>query len=157
RLVAGEALAAAAWQEEPGGLKADTVRVQATPFEGGYRLSGTKRFIAGAAQADAVIVSAQGPEGLVLCLLPRDAPGTALAAEPLADGRSSGTLTLRDALVPAERLVAQGAAARAALDHALDSARAIAAAELCGVMGRALEMTLDYLRTRVQFGKPIGS
>ena len=157
RLAAGEALAALAWQEEPGGLDADAVRVRATPFEGGYRLSGTKRFIAGAAQADAFIVSAREAGALALYWMPRDTPGTTLALEPLADGRSSGTLMLADALVPRAQLIAKGEAAGEALGRALDHARTIAAAELNGVMGRALEMTLDYLRTRVQFGKPIGS
>ena len=41
--------------------------------------------------------------------------------------------------------------------RAFDHASAIAGAELAGVMDRALEMSLDYLKTRVQFGKPIGS
>ena len=161
RLVAGETLAALAWQEEPGGLDAEPVCVEATPFEGGYKLSGTKRFVAGAAQADAFLVSARtnehGDDGFALYWVPRDTAGTALALEPLADGRSSGTLTLTDALVPRAHVVAQGEAAGKALGRALDHARAIAAAELNGVMERALEMTLEYLRTRVQFGKPIGS
>lgn len=157
RLAAGDALAALAWQEEPGGMEAESVRVQAAPFEGGYRLSGTKRFVAGAAQADAFIVSARAGDRLALYWVPRDAAGTALVLETLADGRSSATLTLADTLVPRAHLVAQGEAASAALGRALDHARVIASAELCGVMSRALEMTLEYLRTRVQFGKPIGS
>lgn len=158
RLAAGEALAALAWQEEPGGMDAEP-RVEAAAFEGGYRLRGTKRFVAGAAQADAFVVSAreQGGDGLGLYWVPRDTAGTALALETLADGRASGILTLTDALVPRAHLLARGDAARAALGCALDHARAMAAAELLGVMDRSLEMTLDYLRTRVQFGKPIGS
>jgi len=157
RLAAGEVLSALAWQEEPGTLNAASPRARATPFEGGYKLNGTKRFVAGAAQADAFLVSADSPAGLALFWVPRDAAGAALTQEPLADGRSSGTLVLTDALVPQAQLVASGAAAQDALETALDHARAIAAAELCGVMSRALEMTLDYLKTRVQFGKPIGS
>jgi alkylation response protein AidB-like acyl-CoA dehydrogenase len=47
--------------------------------------------------------------------------------------------------------------AQSALDHAVSEATVMAAAELLGVMNRALEMTLDYLRTRVQFGRSIGS
>jgi alkylation response protein AidB-like acyl-CoA dehydrogenase len=157
RLVSGEVIATAAWQEEPGALDAGTMRARATPFEGGYKLSGTKRFIAGAAQADAFVVSAGDAQGSALFWLTRDTPGATLTLEPLADGRSSGTLVLKDALVPRAQLVARGAAADEALARALDHARAIAAAELSGVMGRALEITLDYLRTRVQFGKPIGA
>jgi len=156
-MVAGDTLAALAWQEEPGTLDPDSARVRATPFEGGYRVTGAKRFIAGAGQADAFLVTVRAPEGLALLWVPRQSAGTSLTLEPLADGRSSGTLTLADVLVSRAQLVAQGEAATAAVGRALDHARAIAAAELCGVMSRALEMTLDYLRTRVQFGKPIGS
>jgi alkylation response protein AidB-like acyl-CoA dehydrogenase len=64
---------------------------------------------------------------------------------------------LTDALVPRTAVAAGGAAALEALGRAFDHGCAIAGAELAGVMERALEMSLDYLRTRVQFGKPIGS
>jgi alkylation response protein AidB-like acyl-CoA dehydrogenase len=60
-------------------------------------------------------------------------------------------------LVPKAQVVAKGAAATAALALAFDHANAVASAELAGLMDRALEMSLDYLKTRVQFGKPIGS
>jgi alkylation response protein AidB-like acyl-CoA dehydrogenase len=157
RLAAGEILAAPAWQEEPGSIDVEPARTTATPFEGGYKLNGTKRFVAGAAQADAFLVSAGTAEGIALFWVPRDAAGADLRLEQLADGRSSGTLLLTDALVPRAGLIASGARAHDALARALDHGRAIAAAELCGVMGRALEITLEYLKTRVQFGKPIGS
>ena len=157
RLVSGDSLPALAWQEEAGVLDPFATRTRAVPFEGGFRLSGVKRFIPGAAQADAFLVSAQADSGLVLLWLPRDTAGARLEQEHLADGRSFGTLTLRDALVPKGRVVAGGAAAAEALARAFDHGSAIAAAELAGVMDRALEMTLDYLRTRVQFGKPIGA
>src|SRR5262245_16799001 len=98
RLAAGEALAALAWQENPGGMEADAVRVEASPFEGGYRLRGTKRFVAGAAQADAFLVSARAAHEAALFWVPRNTAGSALALETLADGRASGTLTLTDAL-----------------------------------------------------------
>src|SRR5262245_10601754 len=84
RLTAGEALAALAWQEEAGGMDAAAVRLQAAPFEGGYRLSGAKRFVAGAAQADAFLVSARVADELALFWVPRDSAGTALTRETLA-------------------------------------------------------------------------
>jgi alkylation response protein AidB-like acyl-CoA dehydrogenase len=94
---------------------------------------------------------------VVLLWLPRNSAGARLKLETLADGRAFGTLELKDALVPKAHVAASGAAAAAALALAFDHANAITAAELAGVMDRALEMTLDYLRTRVQFGKPIGA
>ena len=157
RLAAGEVLPALAWQERAGELDAAAIETRATPFEGGFKLNGVKRFIAGAAQADAFIVSARTDGGVVLLWLPREAAGARLELEPLADGRSFGTLRLDDALVPRAAVVASGAAALEALGRAFDHGCAVAGAELAGVMERALEMSLDYLKTRVQFGKPIGS
>ena len=85
------------------------------------------------------------------------APGIALELEVLADGRQFGTLKLDDVVVPRERVVATGDIARNALERALDHATAIASAELYGVMSRALDMSVDYMKTRTQFGRPIGS
>jgi alkylation response protein AidB-like acyl-CoA dehydrogenase len=157
RLAAGDVLPALAWQEQAGELDPAAIETRATPFEGGFKLNGVKRFIAGAAQADAFIVSARAAGGVVLLWLPRDAAGAQLELEPLADGRSFGTLRLDDALVPRSGVAASGAAALEALGRAFDHGCAIAGAELAGVMERSLEMSLDYLKTRVQFGKPIGS
>ena len=157
RLVSGQVLPALAWQEEAGALDPAAIRCAAVAFEGGYKLSGTKRFISGSGQADAFLVTARAGEAVVLLWVPRDTAGARLALETLADGRAFGTLELKDALVPKAHVAASGAAAAAALALAFDHANAIAAAELAGVMDRALEMSLDYLKTRVQFGKPIGS
>lgn len=157
RLAAGDLLPVLAWQERAGGLDPAAVETRAVPFEGGYKVNGVKRFIAGAAQADAFLVSARAAGDVVLLWLPRDAAGTRLEAETLADGRFFGTLRLEDALVPRSAVAAGGAVALEALGRAFDYGCAAVGAELAGVMDRALEMSLDYLRTRVQFGKPIGA
>jgi len=157
RLAAGDVLPALAWQERTAELDPAAIETRAMPFEGGFKLNGVKRFVAGAAQADAFLVSARTTGGVVLLWLPRDAAGAQLDLEPLADGRSFGTLRLDDALVPRSGVAASGGAALEALGRAFDHGCAIAGAELAGVMERALEMSLDYLRTRVQFGRPIGS
>jgi alkylation response protein AidB-like acyl-CoA dehydrogenase len=156
-LVSGDILPAVAWQEQAGTLDAGKINMQATPFEGGFRVSGSKRFIVGASNADGYIVSANSAQGMQLLWVPRDAPGAALEFDTLADGRLSGTLNLSDVTVAKENVINAGAAAAASLARAIDHAAAIASAELCGIMVRSLEMTLEYLKTRVQFGKPIGS
>jgi alkylation response protein AidB-like acyl-CoA dehydrogenase len=156
-LVAGELLPAVAWQEQAGTLDADKIEMRATPFEGGFRVNGTKRFIIGAADADGYIVSANAAQGMQLLWIPREAAGAAMTFDRLADGRQAGTLHLADAIVPKEHIINSGDAAAKSLARAIDHTAVIASAELCGVMGRALEMTLDYLKTRVQFGKAIGS
>jgi alkylation response protein AidB-like acyl-CoA dehydrogenase len=157
QVAAGTVLPALAWQERAGDLDTVAIEVRAVAFEGGYKVSGTKRYIAGSAQCDAFLVTAAAEQGPVLLWIPRATAGAQLELEPLADGRSFGTLELADALVPRAQVIAQGAAAREAVARAFDHGAAIVGAELAGVMERALEMSLDYLRTRVQFGKPIGA
>ena len=157
QVVSGKLIPALAWQECAGTLDVAAIGMQAVPFEGGFRLNGGKRFIAGAAGADGYIVSAKTVHGIELFWIARSAAGVEIKLEPLADGRYFGVLILSNAFVASESRVARAGTARAALEKALDHATVIAAAELCGVMGRALEMSLDYMKTRVQFGKPIGS
>jgi alkylation response protein AidB-like acyl-CoA dehydrogenase len=157
KLVSGEQILAMAWQEKAGAIDSKHVALQATPFEGGFRLNGTKRYIAGVAGADAYMVAARSSEGLVLGIVDRAVQGATLDLERLADGRNFGTLELKDVILPRERVAAAGHAAASALERALDHAAAIASAELYGVMTRALDMSLDYMKTRVQFGRAIGS
>ncbi|HYC47102.1 MAG TPA: acyl-CoA dehydrogenase family protein [Burkholderiales bacterium] len=155
--VSGERVLSLAWQETAGALDGAHIALRATPFEGGYRLSGTKRYIPGAAGADVFVVAARAHDGLVLACVDAGTQGVTLDLDPIADGRHFGTLTLEDAVAPRDSVAATGQAAAAALERALDHTRAVAAAELHGVMAKALDMSVDYMKTRVQFGKPIGS
>jgi len=153
RLAAGELIPALAWQERPGELDWGTINAIATPFEGGYRVTAEKRFIAGAAGADGFLVTAKVDSDVVLFWVPRDAPGTDCKLEPLADGRHFGALVLHDVVVPREHAAGTGAGVAGALEDAL----VVMGAELNGVMSRALDISIEYLKTRVQFGKPIGA
>jgi alkylation response protein AidB-like acyl-CoA dehydrogenase len=156
-LVRGELVPALAWQERSATIDTAHIATVALPFEGGYRMNGTKRYVSGAGGADVFVVAARAEAGLVLACVDRKAAGVSLDLEPLADGRHFGTLELKDAVVPRERVAATGDTAKAALEAALDHAAAIAGAELHGVMSRAMEMSVEYMKTRVQFGRPIGS
>ncbi len=156
-LVAGERVPVLAWQEQADDFAGQQIACTATPFEGGYRVSGRKNFVIGATAADGFLVTAQAADGLQLLWVPRDAAGCSTGLLPLADGRNYGEVMLKDVTVPHEQVLASGPAVRAALDRALDHAAAVASAELVGVMKRANEMSLDYMKTRVQFGKAIGS
>jgi alkylation response protein AidB-like acyl-CoA dehydrogenase len=156
-LVSGDILPAVAWQEQAGTLDAGKINMNATPFEGGFRVNGSKRFVVGTSNADGYIVSANSPQGMQLLWVPRDAAGAAVEFDMLADGRQSGTLKLADATVARENVINAGKAAANSLARAIDHTAVIASAELTGIMIRSLEITLEYLKTRVQFGKPIGS
>jgi alkylation response protein AidB-like acyl-CoA dehydrogenase len=157
RIASGDLICAAAWQEAAGDLGTFSGQTVAAVAQGEVRLQGSKRFIYGASGADGFIVSAwlQGRPALIW--IPADAHGLELATEPLADGRFCGRLRLDHVRVSERHVLAPGEVAQRALERAIDEATVIVCAELLGIMNRALEMTLDYLRTRVQFGRAIGS
>lgn len=156
-LVGGERIPVVACHEQADDVNASRIATTATPFEGGFRVNGQKQFVIGAAGADGFIVSAQAAGELQLLWIPRVAAGCDTGLVPLADGRSYGTVRLKDVTVPREQVLASGAAAQDSLARALDHAAVIVSAELVGVMKCAHEMSLDYMKTRVQFGKAIGS
>jgi len=157
RVVSGTLLATVAWQEHALTLSPRELTTRAVLQGSTITLSGTKRFIAGAAAADGFIVSALGPTGLELYWVLRSASGVNVSLELLADGTFSGTLTLHDVQLDASARLASVATATGALEKGLDHATIAAGAELLGIAESALELTLDYLRTRKQFGRAIGS
>ncbi|HKM62788.1 MAG TPA: acyl-CoA dehydrogenase family protein [Acidisphaera sp.] len=128
-----------AWQE-----RANCLSLHETARLCDRRISGTKAFVPMAAGADAFLVTTADGNAVVR----RDAHGVRLEIEITQDGGNFGTLHLDDA--PAEPV---GGDAEAALDEAVLAT----AAYLLGVMDRAFAITLDYMRTRQQFGRPIGS
>ena len=113
--------------------------------------------MSGAAGADGFVVAARAPAGVGLYHVPRDAAGVTLEVRPYTDGTFCGTLRLDNVAVAAGDIVARPGRGEAALDAALEEARVCASAEMLGLMRQAHAMTLDYLRTRKQFGKAIGS
>lgn len=157
RVIAGEIIPALAWQEEAGDEEGAVLRTRASADGAGFRLSGTKRFIPSAAGADGFVVSAETSGGVALFWVERDAPGLSLETLPLADGSHWGTLILDGVRLSGGARLSESAAAVASLARAREEARLAASAELFGVMNRAFDMTLDYLRQRRQFDRPIGS
>ena len=156
-LIDGRCVPVTAWQEQADDFTGAWVSTTAVPCAGGLRVNGKKRFVMGADAADGYIVTAHSDEGLQLLWVPRDAPGCSTGLQLLADGRSYGLVRLRNVVVPPEHVLDHGSTARSALDLAFDHALVATSAELVGALKRSHEMSLDYLRTRVQFGKPIGS
>lgn len=158
QLVAGGLLPCVAWQEALGGIVVQAVTTRAETDGDAVLLTGSKRFVAGAAGAGGFVVSAQGKRGPGLYWVGADAPGLTLRHEWRADETPSGLLDLHSVRVSPDHVIcASSASGLAALERALDECAILAAAEMLGVIEAALQMALAYLRTRVQFGKPIGS
>lgn len=156
-LASGECVAIAALQEAAGDFQSHSVTAKAVSFEGGYRLNGNKQFAIGAAGASGFIVQALLNNKAALFWVPAGTSGCATGYTALADGRRYGSVSLADVSLPADHLLAEGPSVRGIIDKAVDHAAAIASAELVGLLKRTQEMSLDYLKTRVQFGKAIGS
>ncbi len=151
-LGAGERVVTVAWQADGGALAAASTAV----VEHDGLLDGHCRFVRVAA-ADIFIVAARGTGGLALYALERGRAGLAVERERAADGSASARLVLAGVKVGAADRLASPLCAAGALGYATDAAVLCTAAELVGIMERVLELTFEYLRTRKQFGKPIGS
>jgi len=157
KIADGVLLPSVAWQEDAGGLDASAINTRAENTEDAVRISGRKRFVSGAGAADGFIVSARLGHDIGLYWVERDAPGLDLVYEWRADGTPSAILTLSDVTVKKSAMVASPDVGLRAVNRAIDETAVMVCAEMCGVMRATLDMTLEYMRTRVQFGKPIGS
>lgn len=149
--------------QEPGMRIVSTeVATRAERVAGGHRLSGEKAPVAWGGQAAAFLVSARvsgEPEtqgGVDLFLVPAGQAGLEINAHRGPDGRDIATLRFDTVLADDARLTL-GAAGEAALREALDVARMASAFEALGLMDAAVHLTIDYLKTRKQFGVAIGS
>ena len=162
-LMAGDTTLALAWAERGSRFDCSWVETKASPSGDGYLLSGEKVFVDNGHAADFIVVSARtsgkpgDADGISLFVLPRDAQGVRIQSIKTMDGLHAANIHLEGAFVPASsRLGAEGTAAPV-LDELMDMGAAAACAEGLGVMRTALGMTLDYLRTREQFGVKIGT
>ena len=156
-LQSGAVVAGVAWQEEAGEIEPGRGLASAARAErdgDALRLHGAKRFVRPGRGADGWIVATRLGDEPALAWLAAGAAGLRVDEAFGVDGSVIATLAFDGARA---RLLAQGEAAAAALRAASELARIAQAAELAGIARRALELTRDYLTTRVQFGKPIGS
>lgn len=160
RLAGGEALLAFAHGEAGARYQPLHVETTAQPVAEGHRLSGTKTLVLGAEAADAFVVSARPVgDGDAVCLFLVDAraPGVEVRGHRLHDGRSAGEVALDDVLVPSRDALAGGGDCRGLLLQLQEAALAAVCAEAVGAMQAAFELTVEYLKTRQQFGRPIGT
>lgn len=126
----------------------------AEPVGGGWRLTGTKATVPHAPAAAAILVPAATPDGPALFVVTPSDPGVGVAAQDVVDLGGAGRVDLDAAEVPGERLVPGGAEA---IDWLATRAALGRCALQLGVLSRALELTAEHARTRVQFDRPIGT
>jgi alkylation response protein AidB-like acyl-CoA dehydrogenase len=115
------------------------------------RLAGVKRYVADADAAGLLLVPARRGGETLLVLADASASGVSLDLAPSLDGRTLATIRFDGAAAAG---VIEDAAA---VEHALDAARVALACEMLGASAAAFEATLEHLKTRRQFGQPIGA
>jgi alkylation response protein AidB-like acyl-CoA dehydrogenase len=137
--------------------------LSATSAGDGYKLNGAKTQVLEGFCADAFIVSARtsgargDANGISLFLVDGTSKGISRARLHTADSRGYANVDFADVEVGSSALMGAVDEAGPVLDELLDRARAGMAAEMLGVASQSFDMTLDYLKNRVQFGQVIGS
>ena len=161
-ILAGETVAAVAMDEGRKHRPAETA-MRAERSGNGFRLSGEKRFVVQGGSADVILVAARTggsageTDGLTLFAVEKDAEGFSAASDRLADSSMAARLTFENVAVDSDAVVGEVDQGWAVLTRVLNGARAGASAEMVGVASGAMDLTVDYLRQRTQFGVPIGS
>lgn len=158
----GESIATLALDEGPRHAPARTA-LRAEKTGCGFTLSGGKTFVMEGMTADLFIVAARtsgapgGTAGITLFLVPASAKGLSRSPMETLDSRGYAKLSFDGVEVPADAVLGSVDQGWPVLDATLDRAAAGLSAEMLGTAAHAFDMTLDYLKTRKQFGQVIGS
>lgn len=160
RLASGEAIIAPAWLEPNGGYGPAGVRLAAAAGDGGVKLSGSKRHVHFAKAATRLLVLARSGGGTAdvdLFLVDPAAPGVALTQQYTIAADAQYAVAFDDVPVAASERVGAARAGWAAWNAVMHEGIVLLAAQAMGGAERALEITVDYARTRHQFDKPLGA
>ena len=123
----------------------------------GWVLNGEKCVVIGAPSAARLVVSARTDTGASLFVVDPEAAGVTLNPYRTVDGQRAADVRFTDVQLGADALLGTAGAALPLIDEAVDFATALQCADAIGAMQYANDATLDYLKTRKQFGVPIGS
>ncbi len=148
---------------EPGArYDLNRVHTAAITHAAGFSLSGTKAVVLHGDTADHLVVSARtsgavaDAHGISLFLVDARAPGISIRGFPTIDGQRAAEIELKGVHLPPEALLGSLHEGGAVLEWAVDRGIAALCAEAVGAMEKTLELTAEHLRTRKQFGQPIG-
>jgi alkylation response protein AidB-like acyl-CoA dehydrogenase len=162
-IMAGQSIWALAWTEGKGRYDLGSVATTAERQSDHYVLSGAKTAVVAAPWADWLIVSARtsgdrrAQDGVSLFIVDRHSPNLDLRGFKTIDGRRAAEVALNGVEVPADHLLGSEGEGVAILEACRDRAIAALCAEALGAMGELNSATLEYAKTRKQFGVPLGS
>ncbi|MBL6761644.1 MAG: acyl-CoA dehydrogenase family protein [PS1 clade bacterium] len=162
-IIGGEDIWALAYSEPQSRFNPADVLTSAKADGDGYVLNGTKAVVAAAPWANKLIVSARisgdqrDSDGLGLFIVEKSADGVSTQDYPTVDGNRASEVTLENVAVGADALVGAAGNGLALLEEALDHGIGAVCAEAIGHMKCLNDATVEYCKTRKQFGVPIGS
>ena len=162
-LIDGSHIATLAHEEADAHYELKRVSTRATRDGDHYVIDGAKAVVTLGDQAQTVVVSARtsgdvaSEDGISLFVVPADTAGVSLRAYPNIDGTRAAEITFTQVRVPASALLGAEGQGLATLEHAVGRGILALCAESLGAMEVAKKQTIEYLQTRKQFGKPIGS
>ncbi|MDW4499695.1 acyl-CoA dehydrogenase family protein [Sulfitobacter sp. D35] len=162
-LIAGALQLALAHGEPASRYDLSRVDTTAVDRNGSVVLNGRKAVVVNAEAADLIVVSAReagavdDANGISLFLVPRDTEGLSMQGYRLLAGGRAAEVTLQDVTLPETARLGAAGEAFPAIEERVAAANAALCAETLGGMETAVELTRQYLQTRKQFGRPIGS
>jgi alkylation response protein AidB-like acyl-CoA dehydrogenase len=158
KLTTGESKGAVALLESDTSWNLSEVQLEAKPHEGTYTLNGNKAFVLDGNTADVIVVAARSPNGLVLVAVPADAQGLSVTETPGIDAtRKIADVRFDNVAINPDNVLATGLQAEEAISASLDLVALCACADMLGGMQWILQDSVEYAKTRQQFGKTIGS
>jgi len=162
-LTQGKTKLALAQTERGGRYDLRQVSTRARRSGDGWVLDGEKGAVLHGGCADLLVVSARtagsdsDPAGISLFLVERTAPGVAVTEYRTIDNLRLADIRFSGVSVPHDALIGEAGTALGLLEEVVDYATVLLCAEAVGAIKYAHDATLEYLKTRRQFGVPIGS
>ncbi len=162
KIISGEDIWAFAYTEPQGRYNLNDLTTKASKEGDNYILNGYKCVVSAAPWSKKLIVSARtsgdqrDEEGISLFILDKDSSGISLRDYPTVDGSRASEITLEDVKVSSENLIGEEGKASELIEQVVDESIAAVCAEAIGAMGVLNEVTVEYCKTRKQFGQPIG-
>jgi alkylation response protein AidB-like acyl-CoA dehydrogenase len=151
----GDTIATLAYTEPSGRWDLDGIELEGSASGDSWTLSGVKSYVLDGHTATLILVAARTPGGISLFAVDGDASGLTRTALATMDQTRKQAKLEFDGV--SGRLIGTEGAAGPVLQKTLDLAAVALAAEQVGGAQRVLEMSVDYAKTRIQFGRPIGS
>jgi alkylation response protein AidB-like acyl-CoA dehydrogenase len=163
KIASGDTIATLALTEPSATYEPSGIQTTATARGSDYVLNGIKLFVPDGQVADVLIVAARTQEssdpaqGVTLFVVDSNTPDVTITPLVTISAEKQAEVELRDVVVPSSSVLGQVDQGWSAVSRVLDMAAVGKCAEMLGGADRVLEMTVNYVKDRVQFGRPVGS